>query len=46
MNEIKAHNFLFDFVPKELHYIKNNYSRSELQLTAALGVLCMSDGDM
>jgi hypothetical protein len=43
---MKAHNFLFNFIPKELLYIKNNYSKCELQLAPALGVLCTSDGDV
>jgi hypothetical protein len=43
---MKAHNFLFDFVPKELLYIKNNNSKYELELTTALCVLCTSDADM
>jgi hypothetical protein len=44
--EMKTHNFLFDFEPKELLYTKNNYSLCELQLTTALGVLCTSDSDV
>jgi hypothetical protein len=38
----KAHNFLFDFVPKELIYLK----KSELQLTTAIDTLCTLDGDV
>jgi hypothetical protein len=43
---MKAHNLLFNFIPKELLNIKNNYSKYELELSLALGVLCTSDGDM
>jgi hypothetical protein len=46
IHEINAHNFLFNFVPKELLYIKNNYSKFEQELAPALGVLCTLDGDM
>jgi hypothetical protein len=40
----ESHNFFFSFIPKELLYIKNNYSKCEMELTAALGVICMSNG--
>jgi hypothetical protein len=40
-----ACNFLFDFIPKELLYVKNNSSKYELNLTAGLRVLCSLDGD-
>jgi hypothetical protein len=43
--EMIACNFLFDFIPKELLYVKNNGSKYELNLTAALRVLCSPDGD-
>jgi hypothetical protein len=33
-----ACNFLFNFVPKELLYVKNNSSKYKLNLSAALGV--------
>jgi hypothetical protein len=29
-----ASNFLFNFIPKELHYVKNNSSKHELKLSA------------
>jgi hypothetical protein len=44
--ELKAHNFLSDFVPKELIYIETNNSKYEADLTVALCMLCTSDSDM
>jgi hypothetical protein len=44
--EMKTHNFLFDFIPKDLLYIKNNNRKYELGLTAALGKLYMLDSNM
>jgi predicted DNA-binding ribbon-helix-helix protein len=35
-----ARNFLFNFIPKELLYMKNNSSKYELNLSAALRVPC------
>jgi hypothetical protein len=35
-----AGNFLFNFIPKELLYVKNNSSKYELKLSAAR---CVSD---
>jgi hypothetical protein len=40
---MKAHNFLFDFVPKELPDIKKKSLKYELELTATLGMLCTLD---
>jgi hypothetical protein len=36
--EIIASNFLFNFIPKELLYMKNNSSKYELKLGATLRV--------
>jgi hypothetical protein len=44
MYQIKARDFPFNLIPKELLYIKNNYSKCELELDPALGVLYTSDG--
>jgi hypothetical protein len=33
--EMMAGNFLFNFIPKELLYVKNNSSKYELKLSAA-----------
>jgi hypothetical protein len=41
-----ACNFPFNFIPKELLYVKNNGSKYELNLTAALRMPCTSDGDV
>jgi hypothetical protein len=38
--EMIASNFLFNFIPKELLYVKNNSSKYELKLSAAP---CVSD---
>jgi hypothetical protein len=38
--EMIASNFLFNFIPKELLYVKNNSSKYELKLSAAR---CVSD---
>jgi hypothetical protein len=38
-----ACNFLFNFVPKELFYVKNNSSKYKLKLSAAL---CVSGRDL
>jgi hypothetical protein len=35
-----ASNFLFNFIPKELLYVKNNSSKYELKLSTASRVLC------
>jgi hypothetical protein len=43
---MKAHNFLFDFIPKELLYIINNNLKYDLELTSAPGMQCMSDGNV
>jgi hypothetical protein len=36
--EMIASNFLFNFIPKELLYVKNNSSKYELKLGATLHV--------
>jgi hypothetical protein len=38
IHEMIACNFLFNFIPKELLQVKNNSSKHELNLSAALGV--------
>jgi hypothetical protein len=38
--------FLFNFISKGLFYVKNNSSKYELKLSAALGVPSMDYGDM
>jgi hypothetical protein len=37
---MKARNFLLNFIPKELLYIKYNDLEYDLELAAALGLLC------
>jgi hypothetical protein len=39
-----AYHFLFYLVPKQLLYMNNNSSKYKLNPTAALGMLCTSDG--
>jgi hypothetical protein len=39
-------NFLFNFIPKELFYVKNNGSKCELKSSATLGVPGTDYGDM
>jgi hypothetical protein len=46
MYEMIACNFLFNFIPKELLYVKNNSSKYELNLTAALCMPGMDCGDV
>jgi hypothetical protein len=40
-----ARNFLFNFIPKELLYVKNNSSKYELNLSAAISVHSTYLGD-
>jgi hypothetical protein len=41
-----ASNFLFNFIPKELLYVKNNRSKYELKLSAARRVSATQYGSM
>jgi hypothetical protein len=41
-----ASNFLFNFIPKELLYVKNNSSKYELKLSAARRVSATQYGGM
>jgi hypothetical protein len=41
-----ASNFLFNFIPKELLYMKNKSSQYELKLSGASGMPCTYCTDM
>jgi hypothetical protein len=43
--EMTACNLPFNFIPKELLYVKNNSSKYELNITDALGMLCTRTSD-